>query len=328
MLRNTYFCVHIPKTGGTSFRKSLEYLVGSSNTYYDYNNNSSITNLLIKEIKYISVDLHSILNSEINFKEKSLICGHVSIMDYANIIFPQNIFTFIRNPVERVISHYEHAVRKQDYKGSLTDFCQEERFRNIQHKMLSGYPLHAIGFIGITDEFNRSIEQFQRQYGLALPQLELNRNTKKDISTKYDINEKTKSLIISMNNQDTLLFEKAKKIFSSRSNKNILKNLFGSIEVITKNNISGWCYKISDDQSFLTVEILINGSVVGTSKVVLFRPLFKQINAPRHGYVGFNYRFSNSIKDNDKITCRVIGTKHYLTNLNGDSTFSISQMCG
>lgn len=322
MLENTFFCVHIPKTGGTSFRKAFESSVGSSNTYYDYSRSSDATSKLIKEIKYTGLDLYAINTSEISRKKSAFICGHVNIMDYSNLILPKKIFTFIRNPIDRVISHYEHLRRKKTYTGSLDEFCQEERFRNIQHKMLQGYPLHAIGFIGITEDFTKSLEQIQIKYAIALSQLELNKNENK-INSEYNIEEKKVSLINSMNKLDLILYERAKKIFKMRTLKSSQHNIYGQVENINNNTLTGWCYRTGENESFLTVEILVNGLIDGTANTVIFRPIFKQINAPREGYVGFRYSFRRIISTTDHISCRIEGTEHFLTDISGDSHLSV-----
>lgn len=318
MLENTFFCVHIPKTGGTSFRKAFESLVGSKNTYYDYGKQSDVTSKLIKNVKYKSDDLYSICKSELSIKKQSFICGHVNVMDYSNIILPENIFTFLRNPVDRVVSHYEHLTRRNDYSGSLRDFCQEEKYRNLQHKTLSNYPLHAIGFIGITEEFSKSLEMLKLKYGLYIPELELNKNTNKAINNEYPINETLASLIISMNELDILLYSRAKKLFNKRLKSHLDHNIYGHIENISSKSVTGWCYRTSSDDELITVDILVNGELVGAAKTVIYRPFFKQINTPREGYVGFKYYFKSNITSSDLVTCRVKGTEYYLTDIAGN----------
>jgi hypothetical protein len=313
VLRNTFFCVHIPKTGGTSFRKAFEVLVGSSNVYYDYSGDSIITSDVIKQLKYINEDPYSFNTSEIADKDLALICGHVNIVDYANLILPENIFTFIRNPVERVISHYQHSQRKRTYTGSLSNFCQQERFRNIQHKMLNGYPLGAIGFIGITEEFNKSLEQLQNKYNLTLPTLKLNKNTDKSINEQYIVDPETISLIKSMNQLDLILYRRAQVLFKERESHDSTYNFYGEIENISEKNVSGWCYQINESNSFLTVEIFVNNLLVGTSKAIKFRPIFKQINAPREGHIGFRHYFKKQITKMDTVTCKIQGTEQYLS---------------
>jgi len=125
------FFIHIPKTAGTSFTRILEQLYppeARCNAYY------------IQEL--IEVDPKTL-------SQLRLFIGHI---DYAaNELMPKplNIVTFIRDPVERAISAYNHIKANADHPqhdlfnaevSSLYDFANHPEFsrqlRNTQTGML------------------------------------------------------------------------------------------------------------------------------------------------------------------------------------------------
>ncbi len=311
MLSDTFFYVHIPKTGGTSFRKAFEQYISSGNTYYDYGPISDITHPVIKENKYQLKDIFSLVDSEIAHKEKSLICGHVEIGALANIVLPENIFTFLRDPVGRVVSHYKHMKRKQGYSKSLEQFCQEDRFRNIQHKMLLGYPLHAIGFIGITEDYTNSLQQLEVSKGINLKALHLNKSVRSKEVKRYDIPQETCCLIKEMNTKDILLYNRAVKLNEQRNQPSHDWSTYSCVEDSLGSLVSGWCFQRGCNTP-LAIEIVIDNEVIATTQTTVYRPIFKQINAPRGGYVGFRHNLDKKISNDKNVKCRIKGTNYYL----------------
>lgn len=316
MLKKTLFFVHIPKTGGTSLRKAIEEKVGEENSFYDYGPHSEVTSPLILEQRYKKNSVLGIEECLENLSEEwSLICGHTRASIYSSIIDPCNIITFMRNPIDRVVSHYEHLRRHNDYKESLIEFCEKPHFQNIQSKSLMGYPLELIGFVGITDYFKKSVDIFKTQYQLEIEALELNQNERKKIKNNYELDKKTIRLIQKNNQEDILLYEKAKKLFET---KYLLRNeqafdTYGKVDLLKKNSVHGWFFTKTNEK---TVEVLVNEEVIGITRTTTLRPTLMRLNAHNNGIVGFKYRFQKPLKESDNIRCRQKGKKYLLPGLN------------
>jgi hypothetical protein len=316
MLKKTLFFVHIPKTGGTSLRKAIEEKVGEENSFYDYGPHSNVTSPLILEQRYKLKNIRGIEDAlSAPHNRLTLLCGHTRASIYSSIISPCNIITFLRNPIDRVVSHYEHLRRHNNYHGSLEEFCVKPHFRNIQSKSLQGYPLELVGFVGITDLFEESIALFKDQFDLSIEELELNKNDKKSLRKKYNLTPETINLISQNNLEDIILYEKAKALFKSKYLLRDLKayNIYGNVDLLNGSSVSGWCFiKNSEDNKSSKIEILKNKRVIGTVETKTLRPTLKSLNIPKNGIVGFNYRFSTTPKTDDIFECRVLGSQYIL----------------
>src|SRR3546814_2939035 len=69
-------------------------------------------------------------------KRYRLIGGHVPAIRYLPMIPVARSFTFIRNPVDQLMSHYEHHVRNFGFQGTLEAFIKTAAAGPIATKML------------------------------------------------------------------------------------------------------------------------------------------------------------------------------------------------
>lgn len=196
--------MHIPKTAGTSLRKIIEHQVPKEKRHFIYN---------VKD----KFDF-------INFKNKNnlqFIFGHFNYADRIDTYLNRDykFVTFMRDPVEQVISHYYHFynspdstnpnranIIKPEHLVSLDKFINAPIANNLQIKYISGilnnklkiYPKktlelakyhidHYFDFIGITEYYDDSIKYLCNRYGLDSEIKMLNvgeRPKAKDISNK------------------------------------------------------------------------------------------------------------------------------------------------
>lgn len=279
--------IHIPKTAGTSFRKAYEEIVGQENTFYDYGANNPETSPEVKSLTYEKNDKFSLL-SHISQKSNALLAGHFSIQKYAKLFPALQIITFVRNPINQVISHYEHFKRHTKYHKSLIEFCQEERFSNLQSKCLRNYPISAIGFIGLTEEYNASIELINQIHNINLEAIKMNFNDTKK-TEEYEIDQTTKNLIIQRNQEDIMLYERAVNIFNAMklAQQTGYRYTYANIH-LQKKYVTGWCYQ-KDTEDPIILDILDHQEkIIHEVLCADFHEQAKLINAPRLGYVGFS----------------------------------------
>lgn len=163
--------VHLPKTAGTSFKKSLnehftdkiylDYDKPFQKTVYERNKNALVDALEIKEI---------------DIKSFKCIHGHFLPIKYLLVATQVDItfITWMRNPVDRLISHYYYWKKRfkpgisglpgLDEETSLEEFCLHPRFKNLYSQYFFGFPLERFDFIGITEFYDEDFLFFSKKY--------------------------------------------------------------------------------------------------------------------------------------------------------------------
>ena len=129
--------------------------------------------------------------------------GHVSASKYLAAFHPASLVTFLRDPVDRVVSAYRHYVEHQDFKGSLSDFYRDPAHINLQSRMLWGIDIRAIGFIGLTEQAPDMIAALSRHLGVEL------KSCKDNVSSRFGrptITDAIRSEIRELNDEDVQLY--------------------------------------------------------------------------------------------------------------------------
>ena len=106
-----YIFVHIPKTAGTSFRLSAADYFGKNKIVGHYNKESNATSQVVKNFWYESND-KKLYKEMLQKKEKKFITGHICLDDYYEFIPEAKYVTFLRDPLQRVISSYNVSRRR------------------------------------------------------------------------------------------------------------------------------------------------------------------------------------------------------------------------
>ncbi len=299
--------IHIPKTAGTSFRIAAEEYFGKENTFYDYTLLSDETSKEIKTAIYDANDLYQ-LYSMISKSEDSFLSGHYSVEKYDRVYSALNIVSFVRNPIEQVISHFNHYKNYHNYKKEFVDFMKEPRFRNTQHSMLHRRPLAYYGFLGLTEEYATSIEMFNALYGTEL--LPIYANTKSEGSLKIeDIDKKTQDQIKRLNSKDIKLYESIKKQFELRKklyNKK-LPYTYGFIQAFEEKKISGLAFQRESDRAVL-IDIYADELYLETVVAKYMRQSQLLNSVPRKGFIGFDYIYEGDDLPGGKLRAVVKGT--------------------
>ncbi|MGP7735185.1 hypothetical protein [Oceanimonas smirnovii] len=165
--------LHLPKTAGSSFRTTLEEVFGER-LLCDYGDRS---------ISKPPVQRHrEVLSSALAVAEQGVeahdcIHGHFLPVKYLPLADsePCTFITWMRHPVERLISHYHywqqtydpmlsapHHKRVIEEKWSLEQFCLSQQFRNIYTQYLWGFPQSNFSFVGITEHYSEDMDYFSQ----------------------------------------------------------------------------------------------------------------------------------------------------------------------
>jgi hypothetical protein len=182
--------------------------------------------------------------------------GHVPYRVFRDHL-PANTqyMTFLREPVDRVLSHYwrhirrgpdrvpleagepwnpEHGKAKADSIEQALEELQLPMLRNLATRFLCGDPdpwgelpdiaiygakanLRRFAFIGIQEEFEESVERLQTMLGVAVPREDyVNRHVSNDRPSVADISNEERALILEHNQLDAELYDFARELVAAQ----------------------------------------------------------------------------------------------------------------
>ncbi|MGS0466403.1 hypothetical protein ACU8V3_03960 [Cobetia marina] len=246
-------------------------------------------------------------------KGSKFIVGHFKASRYAFQIPISKFVTILRDPIQRFYSEYNHRSNRDfdRFTGTIEDYCQEERFCNIQSKMLAGVAWPAFGCVGLTEEYNKSMYLINSELSVELEYMEVNKR-RGDIEKGYDLSPAQLELISKCNKGDIELYNAAVDYFNQRISLTDEHSFVrGRIEFIKDNIVSGYAIPAEDNSPAVVVEILANGIVIGEAIAKRHRKYLALLSVSRKGYVGFEFKLGD-LPEKSVISARVKDTHQYL----------------
>ncbi|MGK0298775.1 MAG: hypothetical protein ACI9XC_002399 [Gammaproteobacteria bacterium] len=300
--------LHIPKTAGTSFRVAADNSERGLKIYADYGNRPSSSRLIRK--CYKDKDFSPVATIS---NQRTILVGHFFLRRYARHYPVQNVISFVREPVQRVLSHYHYMIRTDRYKGSLESFIKDSKYQNVQSRPFSKFPIEAIGFIGLTEKYNESLELINTIYALNIPVKNLNKNKEKP-DEPYDASQNIIGLIKEQNQADMQLYEKVCQLFLTRQQVETGRSsyIFGKIDVMNDKEISGWAFDPGSSEP-VKLNLHLNNNVVTQLNADTLRSDLKKMNVPRNAKVGFSYLFNNNLALSGNLEVRVADSNQLIT---------------
>jgi len=212
--------IHIPKTAGTSFRNVLKGVYGKKSVIrFDIRSGG----------KKIEVEQKQLKGSKLADNIR-VIHGHFRYRDLVELVEIDEsipVVTWMRDPVERVISNYYYLAEilskelQEEKKGlnilakmqrSLIEYARTEISRNRMYKFLDGMAVDKFKFVGIQEHYEEDLEDLMQALGVeSFPHYHVNVTTK-----KHDVSEETIEEIKALNDLDMALYQEALNVRNSR----------------------------------------------------------------------------------------------------------------
>jgi hypothetical protein len=196
--------VHIPKCAGTSFRHVLQRLYGER-LWLNYEACFSR-----EQARHAAVP-----------ENVACIHGHFLADTFNDRIAARRLITWVRHPVERLVSNYYHFLRSPDLRDdscrqllerelSLREFAELEWSQNVMSRYLAGCPLDAFAFIGVAERFHASLGLFGATVGHAVsgPPPRVNVNPSRPAG-RYALPEGERDYLLWLNDADFVLYQSA-----------------------------------------------------------------------------------------------------------------------
>lgn len=288
-MRRDIVFVHIPKVAGTSLRIALEKSAEGHCILKDYGNSPETTpklSSLLKEQRLAD------FRKEFNRDNRGLIVsGHFGAKRYWPFFHAESFVTFVRNPVDRVLSEYNHFVTHYGWTAPVEEFISAPRFRNVMTRALGGVDLKAFGFIGITEEFERNLDELRSFVGARLPLIKMNIGKYEGRGSEVRSHNELRAMIGELNHEDIVLYERlrAERSRTCRAFDGELHpcdGYRGGVNRTPRDGIVGWvCNRTRE--FICEVEFLQDDRLLGCVKADGYRADLKEKRLSRSGICGF-----------------------------------------
>lgn len=213
--------IHIPKTAGTSFYSTLQQAYGKSAVMrMDYR--PPFNRFIVQGRPYTL----NALPGKIRILHGHMNCKIIS--RYLDLNEDVKIITWVRNPVERVISDYYYMLERLQESfvvdflhpsilsrmtKSLLEFAKTKQEQNKLYKYLGDLDLESLYFIGIVERFDEEmIELGKRLHWKTVNPAKQNITLKKPTT----ISDDTYAAIKALNRKDWKIYEMALEINEKR----------------------------------------------------------------------------------------------------------------
>ena len=204
--------VHIPKTAGTAFGALLEARFGAR-LLKDYEDHP----LSHPPLRRITSSLGQLPLARRRLHGYDAVHGHFLALKY--LAARGDVVTWLRDPVQRAVSRYEHY-RRDVVEGrplqaatglkpglTLEDFVEIPSFHNTYAKYFRGFPLHRVRCFGFSEDMAEGLGRMKRSLGLELgTAVRVNANPFKD-EAHYEIPDTIQRRVIALNGADYRLWQ-------------------------------------------------------------------------------------------------------------------------
>ena len=295
------FFVHIPKTAGTSVRVGVESFLGHYRMALDYGRDNPATSRIIKRLVYDSNDPDA-FRTAFDQHDLKFLAGHVQIDNYIGLFDLDNVATFVRDPVQRVVSDYLHFVRHYGYKHEIDTFISTAHFQNRQARALAGVAIEQIGFIGLFERFDESMRLLNEHFGWKIPKRKANLS-ERPIERPREIQSSIERKILECNQLDHILYKKACTLFhqSPALSQDSVASSIGACRLNADGLLKGWTCRIGSEKAS-EVLVEVNGKQVARMRADLYRPDIRRRGYKRSGCTGFEHQLKKLAKG-DLVRC-------------------------
>ena len=165
--------VHMLKAGGTTLRTALEQTFGPG-LLWDYDDipmSNRPEHASQRARRQADLAIHGVPNTT------RIVFGHFVMSKYRGLRPDLSFATMLRDPAERIVSHYFHYLRNRGGPRNeilpegigLLEFSSLPNYRDMYRYLLGDVQVSELAYVGLTEELDASLELFHRVFELPRP---------------------------------------------------------------------------------------------------------------------------------------------------------------
>jgi hypothetical protein len=314
------FFVHIPKTAGTSFTRAARRALGAEHCQFDYGAGDAHTTPLVQQHCHDTPDFFRFHRRMLR-EGTRLLAGHVPLQRFAGIVPASRTVSFVRDPVQQVLSHHAHICRHRA-PVPLAEFMRGPQGAGMQSRMLSGAPLEALGMVGVTERFDDSLALINQACDFDFRPLSLNLNPEREGEGEgegglrhYQIPEGLQADWARLAEADLALHARACALLEARMQARRSGQAFvhGAITSVSSRAVAGFAY-VPEEARAVKLALEVDGKPAAEFSALLARRDLVWLGVPRLGFVGFEHRFQRALPAGSRVVIKVLDTGQCLGN--------------
>jgi len=218
--------LHIPKSGGNSFRELLQMHFGNRvmldyGDWAGFNVPEAIERGRIRTVKMRD-------RRDELLESFDIIHGHFVADKYIGLFPAQDFVAFFRDPYQQALSHYYFLLRNpqrdhleekmfHEAKMSLHEYLEWDAFHNQQAQYLGSLSINDLAMVGLSEEFYEGVDQFNTTFGCHLRGKSFCNVNPDHQGSGYKIDRDAQALVEKYRPLDIELYRQAKEIFQRRA---------------------------------------------------------------------------------------------------------------
>lgn len=175
--------IHIPKTAGSSFREGLDRQLGGR-LLTDYGDRP-LSDSISDRWRRLKTRIEVRSRADDLVANYDAVHGHFIATKYLPLRDRAVFCAFFREPVERLLSQYRYWLRTPDLQNRMwvqfdalrmtpAQFASLPRQTKLYRLFTGGLPMERFAFVGITEEYETSLELFRAIFGIDIPYRRVN----------------------------------------------------------------------------------------------------------------------------------------------------------
>ena len=247
-MRSKFCFIHIEKAGGSTIHNWLKYYLPnylSLAPFFIWTNDQK-SEFSKKEFSLLKT-FHPFVSG---------VGGHRlrSFLDYESLFGEDfKYITFLRSPVSRYLSHFQHQNDVMFNRRSLDEFLQEKRFNNFMCVKICGkedgqlafnHLKEKFSFIGFVEQFNKSLfilTKILKNKNLLPYYEKRNEGNSENKLSFQTLSKEHQKLILDRNKEDIILYDLAFKYFANYYDNDYVKPYQSELQTL-ENNIGQFRY--------------------------------------------------------------------------------------